>query len=1546
MIPYPSKQRTVSTPNPPMSPPQSPSEGGTPRQIERPDPRLPVRHTSMDSTESGASSALPATEATSPTSAEISALIIAAGSAEAAIAQLIREKKHAANQNAQLFRLVQKQRSLIYGLNQDLEKAVIEKEKFRKHVRDDSAHMSPVRAAKVDALRKDSPAGSTSTQSEDELPIQRHSVETSVYPSTTDTSLSVHDSTPDSQSILSSSQIKPNYPPHNLANRPTSILPIAPLTITKREIKDDAAGPSASSFAARRSFATPKKSPGSGPASPSEETVSPSLRKGPPAPLNLGRAPEAPPPKSPEEYGPEDHSDSEYDDTEVDQITGLERGRKKTRAEDDLERQMIIKHEQESRSLSKKQKGQTTPKTPTLKIAPSGVNEAPLDPSQYPLPKSPLAAGMGGLSTGGPVSPLRSAHLSPHASIAGLLSSPNSATKQTFLEMNSVSSPPMSPGLPLSPRPSDRPIGAPAPRQPREGYITAPPAAEQQRSPLSREHPPPASPGLAVKQQRPPIQPELSASSPKSIPLMEAVQLPSESSLSSKSPRSPIFNAPTSPRLPAPASPLKQPKLPETQHREESLEEVPSELTAKGVYRGLVTEEHPNLLLPPSALTTIVITVTSSRLKPSRQSTMMLSTTQEEPVFTLGVTSKSNSSQLWRVEKPIMSLPQLDYNLKQAGEVEVKLPERSLFTGHAPVKIDARRVALEAYFESILNMHMTEQMALIICRYFSSHVIPSEDSESVHHTSSGSIDKKTLAPEAKKIIKEGYLTKRGKQFGGWKARFFVLDEPILRYYDAPGGSLQGTIKLYKAQIGRQSTNSSESPSRDGQNPDNQFRHAFLIMEPKKRDASSHVRHVLCAENDQERDEWVYALLQYVNVAPEEPKPAPVAQRADSNSKKQPDATPPVPAAEQFDSLQGVSYEDTTQGEAPRRSLSIPREATSSPVSQFGSSYGSSMPTQGPAISGPRNGAVIQDASMWGNKSLEAHGPPSAKFKDKEPKKRGMWGIRDKLAELGSSNHQPPMTPAQTQPPSRAGAGQQPIGYGNKYRDNVFGVPLNEAVEFCVVPESKLCLPAVVYRCLTYLDAQQAYLEEGIFRLSGSSTLVRQLKEKFNTDGDLDLLADDTYYDVHAIASLLKLWLRELPTTVLTKRIHDEFLAALDIESKAERVKVYCMLVHQLPLPNWTLVRCLSDFLLQVINHSDVNKMGVRNVGIIFAPTLAIPAPVFASFVMDFDAIFNSEPAGGAMYNFQTDASDEGSPQNYMLGDNGPPTGTQDNFSVLGPAQGSKQTPGPGLPQAPNNRASLLPPRVPTPNHNQGTSGGMGQSRPMPQSSNSYGSTSSNGIPQIKATHNNSPLNSMPHSSGGPPRASNSPAPYETQYRARHNGGAGSGGGSNNNQAPAIHTNSSNGEARQPSASSLHSNFGPSGRKASYETALPPQPVPSSDASYEANRQPTFSFTKPHYETNVSFEPAKPAPTGPPPPAPPRQSTLVQPDRSKYTSGIGQLEVMRDTKARRRESAMMFVGGAPPPPPSAALPSMPTSMSSTAAKRKSTLPPMGSVPGTL
>jgi hypothetical protein len=63
-------------------------------------------------------------------------------------------------------------------------------------------------------------------------------------------------------------------------------------------------------------------------------------------------------------------------------------------------------------------------------------------------------------------------------------------------------------------------------------------------------------------------------------------------------------------------------------------------------------------------------------------------------------------------------------------------------------------------------------------------------------------------------------------------------------------------------------------------------------------------------------------------------------------------------------------------------------------------------------------------------------------------------------------------------------------------NQVFGIPLDEAVKVCRISHDYE-LPAVVYRCIEYLEAKEAAQEEGIYRLSGSAAKIKKLKEKFN-----------------------------------------------------------------------------------------------------------------------------------------------------------------------------------------------------------------------------------------------------------------------------------------------------------------------------------------------------------------------------------------------------------------------------------------------------------------
>ena len=119
--------------------------------------------------------------------------------------------------------------------------------------------------------------------------------------------------------------------------------------------------------------------------------------------------------------------------------------------------------------------------------------------------------------------------------------------------------------------------------------------------------------------------------------------------------------------------------------------------------------------------------------------------------------------------------------------------------------------------------------------------------------------------------------------------------------------------------------------------------------------------------------------------------------------------------------------------------------------------------------------------------------------------------------------------------------------------------------------------------------------------------------------------------------------------------------------------MYSALVRKLPKANWHLIRALSAFLIGIISNSDINKMNVRNVGIVFAPTLNIPSGVFSTFLTDFDTIFGEEPEAGSTPPPEVSVTepltpeDIRSPRRQMFSDIPTPSYNQNTFASQGPS---------------------------------------------------------------------------------------------------------------------------------------------------------------------------------------------------------------------------------------------------------------------------------------
>ncbi|PFH58104.1 hypothetical protein XA68_14149 [Ophiocordyceps unilateralis] len=234
---------------------------------------------------------------------------------------------------------------------------------------------------------------------------------------------------------------------------------------------------------------------------------------------------------------------------------------------------------------------------------------------------------------------------------------------------------------------------------------------------------------------------------------------------------------------------------------------------------------------------------------------------------------------------------------------------------------------------------------------------------------------------------------------------------------------------------------------------------------------------------------------------------------------------------------------------------------------------------------------------------------------KKEKKRGLLKLTPSTQSTGS------------QDPSFGGKGIGTVATAQQGSSRVFGIPLDEAVRYYPPANTEVSLPSVVYRCLQYLHSQDAILEEGIFRMSGSASTIRYLRELFDAKGDVDLLHDDidVRFDIHTVASLLKLYLRELPTPILTRDQTRTLLGLTEMSNSRDKMAMLNQTSKRLPKASFTLLKYMMSLLIKIINKAETNKMDVRNIGIVFLPTLDLPATVFAMFLQSYAVIFGIDP---------------------------------------------------------------------------------------------------------------------------------------------------------------------------------------------------------------------------------------------------------------------------------------------------------------------------------
>ncbi|XP_078302036.1 protein FAM13A isoform X1 [Panthera onca] len=198
---------------------------------------------------------------------------------------------------------------------------------------------------------------------------------------------------------------------------------------------------------------------------------------------------------------------------------------------------------------------------------------------------------------------------------------------------------------------------------------------------------------------------------------------------------------------------------------------------------------------------------------------------------------------------------------------------------------------------------------------------------------------------------------------------------------------------------------------------------------------------------------------------------------------------------------------------------------------------------------------------------------------------------------------------------------------------LFGVSLQDLQQQGLTENG---IPAIVENIVEYLT-KHGLTQEGLFRVNGNVKVVEQLRWKFESGVPVELGKDG---DVCSAASLLKLFLRELPERVITSALQPRFIQLFQDDRNDTQDSSLRALIKELPDVHYCLLKYLCQFLTEVAKHHVQNRMNVHNLATVFGPNCFQVPPglegmkeqdicnkIMAKLLENYDTLFEVEYTG-------------------------------------------------------------------------------------------------------------------------------------------------------------------------------------------------------------------------------------------------------------------------------------------------------------------------------
>ncbi|CEG71157.1 hypothetical protein RMATCC62417_06940 [Rhizopus microsporus] len=258
----------------------------------------------------------------------------------------------------------------------------------------------------------------------------------------------------------------------------------------------------------------------------------------------------------------------------------------------------------------------------------------------------------------------------------------------------------------------------------------------------------------------------------------------------------------------------------------------------------------------------------------------------------------------------------------------------------------------------------------------------------------------------------------------------------------------------------------------------------------------------------------------------------------------------------------------------------------------------------------------------------------------------------------------------------------PVYYKNYHvgecKDLIFGTTLTEYAQ-----QRGRSPPILITKCIEAIENLGGLEKEGIYRVPGKQSSMEKIKHAFERDEEAVVIGqNDVPEDIFSIASIIKVFLRELKTPLFPFKL-DERLIYSQIPDQELRLMNLLTRLIKLPAANYDTLKALIAHLARIQSRVEKNKMTISNLTLIFTPAIfqdlnhAQSSPgewakdcVLEDLILNYNDIFankdlhnNSAITGDIEYGFSESNSNVDS-NRYAIAITSPESPTEVDYALI------------------------------------------------------------------------------------------------------------------------------------------------------------------------------------------------------------------------------------------------------------------------------------------